>query len=499
MKTPLIRTSVLLLLGVSCLVIVSIALARSTSVFDQLNLVMDVRHEIVRNYVEDVDQEELIEHAVRAMVQSLDDRYSTYLKPEDLEPMDNMVQDRFTGIGAEITIDDATDRLQIVTPLEDSPAWRAGIMPADVILEIDGVATAELFADLDRAKKLRVAISRLKGEAGTPVLIEVRHESGEQEHITVVRELINVKGVRGFRRDADNRWSYMLSTVSGIGYIKIRQFTDRTADELRAALDLVTQQQAQGLILDLRFNPGGLLTAAVAVAETFLDAGHTVVSVKGRNVSAKVERSERDDVINGIPLVVLANETSASAAEIVTGALTDNGRAKFVGMRTWGKGSVQQIREIESGGALKITTAYYYLPSGRLIHRRDDSDIWGVDPEDGFFVPMSYREMYQIYLENKVLRPENIVTVTPEWIEENLSDLQLAAAMRTLLGKLATGQWPKVGESGAELLARESKRKNLVAQRDLLHDRLDKVEQELTKLDADSPSASAEPAPEPDP
>ena len=484
------RGRLLLVVAAGLLVVVAASLARTDAAFRQLDLLIDVRHEIVERYVRSVDQHDLAEAAVRGMIDSLEDPHTTYLSAEDLQPLDDQVRDRFTGIGAEITFDEEIEQLRIVTPLEDSPAYRSGVMARDVVLEIDGTPTSAIFEDLPtNAHKLREAISRLKGPADTDVTIRVRHESGEEELVTIRRALIEVKGVRGFRRDADNRWVYMLDAANRIGYVKVRQFTERTADELRAALDELVALDAQGIVMDLRWNPGGLLSAAVAVSDMFLEEGKTIVSVKGRSGPNSVETSTSAQTVTTVPLVVLANEASASASEIVTGALTDNGRAKFVGMRTFGKGSVQQIRKLDrSAGAVKITTAYYYLPNGRLIHRREDSEQWGVDPEDGFFLPMTpaqIRRMHRIAMENRVLPEHGNTPADPDWIERELGDLQLAAGLRAMLGKLATGQWPAVGRAGAEVLAREAKRKNLLASRDLMRERLERIEEELVKLDAE--------------
>ena len=468
--------------------VVSITLARSAGVFDQLDLLIDVRHEIVSGYVEEADQQKMIEAAVHGMVDTLNDPYTIYLPPEQVEVFDDQVLGRFSGIGAEVTIDEQIKRLKIVTPLEDSPAWRSGVMAGDLVLEIDGESTEEL-------RNIFEAVKKLKGPEGSQVRVRVRHESGEEEDITITRALINVKSVRGFRRDENNKWIYMLDPQQKIGYVKIRQFTDRTADELREALDPLSQAEVRGLILDVRFNPGGLLSAAVAVSDIFLDGGKKIVSVRGRAVAEKTEHSKSEGTFSPIPLVIMANEASASAAEIVTGALTDNNRACFIGMRTYGKGSVQQLRMLNGApGAMKITTAFYYLPEGRLIHRREDSEVWGVDPQDGFFVPMppkEIREMRRARAQTDVLQKLNDEAITPEWIEQNLVDRQLAAALAAMVGKLDTGAWPTVGKSGAKILARESRRAELRRRLDLIRETLANVEKELAELDEDGQDEDA--------
>ncbi len=458
------------------------ALARDEmSVFDQIDLLVDIRHEIVSGYVEDPDEKEMVEAAVRGMIKSLDDPYTVFLSPEELEPFDKQVRGSFSGIGAEIDIHE--DRLRIVSPLEESPAWKAGVHAGDIVLEIDGMTTKDI--------KITEAVRRLTGPVGTKVVILVRHESGEEAEIEITRAVINVQTVKGFRRDSDNHWDYLLDRENGVGYIRITQFTSGTAQGVREAVEELTAAGARGLILDMRFNPGGLLESAVDVSDMFLDAGQRIVSIKGRVVAERAHDATDEGTVTNLPLVVLANEGSASASEIVTGALSDNKRAKFVGRRTFGKGSVQQVRMLEGGnGAVKITNAYYYLPSGRNIHRREGEDVWGVDPDDGYHVPMTpeqVRKMISVRRDGDVLRQEGgegSPAITPDWIESELADLQLAAGLRAVLGKIETGNWPVVGEAGADVLARSSKRANLVRQRDLITERLDEIAEELAKLDS---------------
>ncbi len=497
-------TVMLLTLITGCvLVLVSQTLARRTGAFEQIDLLADIRHLIVSGFVEEPDQEQMIESAVRGMVESLNDPYTIFLDLDELEPFDRQVHGSFSGIGAEVTIDPDLKRLKIVSPLEDSPAWDAGIMAGDIILEIEGVSTFEM--------SLPKAVKQLTGKEGTPVEIVIQHESGEVRKLTIIRQRINIQTVRGLRRGADNHWVFMLNPDQGIGYIRITQFTTKTAGELRAALDQLRDRQMRGLILDVRFNPGGLLESAVEVSDMFLDGGKQIVSVKGRVVPEHVQKSDSPDTIPNIPIVVLANEASASAAEIVTGALSDNGRAKFIGARTYGKGSVQQVRKLDNDlGALKITYAYYYLPSGRNIHRREDAEVWGVDPDDGFYVPMTFeqaRQMIQIRRDGDVLRPDNgdaqALEVTPEWLENELADPQLAAAVRALIGKLESGLWPTVGQAGIDQIIKQTQRRNLTHQRQRLMDRLDLINDKLAELDraqegeAGAEELSAEP-PEPD-
>jgi carboxyl-terminal processing protease len=310
--------------------------------------------------------------------------------------------------------------------------------------------------------------------------------------------------IKGFRRAGDTHWDFMLDDANKIGYVRLLQFTDKTAGDLRAALDKLRASGVKGLILDVRFNPGGLLESAVEVCNMFLDKGQRIVSVKGRIVPESVEYANGEGEMPPIPMVILANEASASAAEVVTGALSDNHRAVFIGTRTFGKGSVQQVYSLDNQlGALKMTNAYYYLPNGRNIHRRENSDTWGVDPADGYYVlmaPSEIKKMVEVRRDSDVLRKDNgeqdVSSVTPEWIKKNLADPQLAAGLKAVQGKLRTGDWPKVGESGAAELAKRSRHDNLQRQRVAVAQRLDEIDAQLDKLDgtAARPEAPKKPS-----
>jgi len=476
---------VLAALAVTLTAIVLPGWAKTISPLDQLSLVMDVRHQIVRTYVEEPDQEEMAHAAVRGMIESLEDPYTTYLAPEDLGDFDKQVHGTFSGIGAEVDIDEEEKRLRIVSPLEDSPAWRAGVLPGDIVLEINGESTEDM--------SIREAVNQLTGEAGTEVTLLVRHRTGEKQTITIVRDQIVVPTVRGLYRNPDNTYHYMIDPQRGIGYIKLSQFTDQTVVDLRRELSALKQQGLKGLILDVRGNPGGLLSAAVGVSDTFLPAGKTVVSVKGRAAPNQTHESTDDIAETDFPLVVLANESSASASEIVTGALTDNDRAMFIGTRTFGKGSVQHVYSLEHAlGALKITTAYYYIPSGRKIHRVADAEVWGVDPHDGFYVPMTAEQMIEMrkkMASKMVEREEGSVPypeqVTPDWLHEELSDPQLAAALTSMIGKLGDGEWIEVGESGIERQTLLSERERLVSRRARVNEALEEINDRINEIDVE--------------
>lgn len=465
----------------------AITLARKTNVFDQIELLVDIRHEIVNEYVEEPDQTRMTEQAVKGMVEALEDPYTVYLPPSEVSDFEKQVRATFSGIGAEV--DQNENRPRIVTPLEGSPAWKAGVLAGDIILEIDGTSTLNM--------KISDAVKRLTGPEGTQVAIKVRHENGEEKTFNITRARINVQTVKGLRRNADLHWDFMIDPQQKIGYARLSQFSDNTADELKAALDGLVAQGVKGLILDVRFDPGGLLEAAAEISDLFLKSGQRIVSIKGRRVPERVIEAKTDNSpLEQIPIVILANEASASAAEILTGALSDNERAVFIGTRTFGKGSVQQVKMLDSGeGALKITNAYYYLPNGRNIHRREKSDVWGVDPKDGFYVPMGteqIRKMIEKRRDADVLRKGNSATqptITPEWIESELADPQLAAALRAVSGKLQSNQWPKVGQSNVAALVKINEKQKLIKRRETIETALSEVNKSLARLD--DPSAPA--------
>jgi len=471
------RLSFIVLLTALLVVLTDAWAAKQADTFKQLDLLLEVRHELVDSYVEEPDQIDLVEAAVQGMVESLDDPYTVFVPAEHYDQFADRLTGSFSGIGAEIDMQDGRPR--IVTPLEDSPAWKAGIMAGDLILEVDGKSTQD--------ESQMEVIKWIKGEPGTDVVLHIRRETGDELDLTITRAHIDVKTVRGARRLADQSFDYMLDPINKIGYIRVTQFTGITADELRAALEVLNEQEAKGLILDLRFDPGGLLDSAVAVSDMFLTEGKRIVSTEGRKWPKQVFDATDDTVMPDTPLVVLANEFSASASEVVTGALSDNERALFVGTRTFGKGSVQQVRELDSGlGALKLTGAYYFLPSGRNIHRKPDAEVWGVDPDEGQYVHMTneqYEKMIETRRDADTIRAENghsdSAEVTPEYIEQTMHDPQLAAALSAVLGKIQDDDWPTVGLANVQELVRLHEREQLERRRSLLLEELHRVEAEL--------------------
>jgi carboxyl-terminal processing protease len=342
----------------------------------------DTLDQVERNYVKDVSRRELMEAAIHGILNKLDP-YSNYISPEDIGRFKSSVENQFGGIG--IQIGPENGQLKIISPLVGTPAYRAGLESGDVILEIDGKSAEGISMD--------DAVKQLKGEAGTKVALTIRHPgSANKETLTITRELVRVETVLSDRRKGDDSWDFMLDHDKHIGYIRVSAFSRDTAQDLKKALVELEREGLKGLILDLRFNPGGLLTSAIEVSDLFVADGK-IVSTKGRNTAERVWEAQKEGTFEGFKMVVLVNHYSASASEIVAACLQDNHRAVIIGERTWGKGSVQNVIELEGGkSALKLTTAGYHRPNGKNIHRfpdAKDTDEWGVMPDEGYEVKLN--------------------------------------------------------------------------------------------------------------
>ena len=321
--------------------------AAKTETYNQLNLFADVFERIRANYVKDVDDEELIEAAINGMLTSLDP-HSTYLNSKKYENMRVQTSGEFGGLGIEVTMDKGV--ILVVAPMDDTPAYRAGVQAGDYITKIDGEQINGL--------TLNEAVDKMRGKVGTDIDVTIVRE-GESDviEITITRAIIEVQSVRHRIEDE-------------IGYVRISSFTEKTTSGLREALAEIDEElgeNLQGIVLDLRNNPGGLLDQAVDVSSAFLDRGE-IVSTRTRN-DRNIQRynAKPGDNIDKKSLVVLINGGSASASEIVAGALQDHERAVVVGTQSFGKGSVQTVMPLSTDGAMSLTTAYYFTPSGNSI------------------------------------------------------------------------------------------------------------------------------------
>ncbi|RME33982.1 MAG: S41 family peptidase [Gammaproteobacteria bacterium] len=308
----------------------------------------EVFAKIKSDYVEEVSDETLLENAIRGMLTGLDP-HSSYLDQEDFKQLQEGTSGEFGGLGIEVGMEDGF--IRVIAPIDGTPAQRAGIRAGDLIIRLDDTPVKGM--SLDEAVKL------MRGKPGTPITLTVVREGEEKPiRITVVRAVIKVRSVRSETLEP------------GYGYVRITTFQSRTGEDLKKALRQLQEKSGgrlRGLVLDLRNNPGGVLSAAVEVADAFLDEG-LIVYTEGRIEDSELKYTAKpDDLLHGAPLVVLVNGGSASASEIVAGALQDHRRAIVMGRQTFGKGSVQTILPMTNGTAIKLTTARYFTPSGRSI------------------------------------------------------------------------------------------------------------------------------------
>ena len=309
----------------------------------KLALVFEVARD---NFVEEADEKKMLEGAMAGMLGALDP-HSSYLSADDFKEFSDKSHGEFGGLGIQITSDRGAVR--VIAPIDDTPAARAGIKPGDYITHIDDDQVFDL--------TLNQAVKKMKGRPGTKVKLTIISDGQEPRTITLKRAIIKVKSVKFEEKGDDKK----------IGYIRISDFGATTAKELRDALNALEKKDVIGYVLDVRNNPGGYLTAAIDVSDAFLDSGE-IVSTRGKN-KTDIERTfaKPGDLANGKPVVVLINHGSASASEIVAGALQDNGRGLVMGSQSFGKGSVQQQKPLGDGTAIHITIARYYTPSGRSI------------------------------------------------------------------------------------------------------------------------------------
>ncbi|MBI2204340.1 MAG: S41 family peptidase [Candidatus Rokubacteria bacterium] len=347
MKKALVIGSLLVVLTLSLGGSAASKSTNGSATYEQLRLFTEVLSIVQNQYVDEVPPKELIYSAIKGTLRGLDP-HSSFLDPESYREMQVETSGSFGGLGIEITLKD--DILTVVAPIEGTPAYRAGLHTGDRIVKIDGLVTKDM--------SLPDAVKRMRGKPGSKVTISVMREGlTEPRDYEITREQIRVQSVRSH------------DMGGGIFYIRLRQFQEQTPSDLDQTLDRFAKAGMRSLILDLRNNPGGLLTAAVEVSEKFVDDGKLVVYTEGRVRNQNMRFSAHAKKgYNALPMVVLVNQGSASASEIVAGALQDWGRAMVVGTQTFGKGSVQTIIPLSDGSGLRLTTAKYFTPKGRSIH-----------------------------------------------------------------------------------------------------------------------------------
>ena len=333
---------------------VSEAQSNRQETYKQLNLFGDVFQRVQEQYVEEVTDKELIESAISGMLQSLDP-HSSYLSAESYKDMQVKTKGTFGGLGIEITMEDGV--VKVVSPIDETPAALAGMQSGDLIIGINGESI--------RGLSINDAVSQLRGPIGSNVTITVVRNKQEPFELVIKRDIIKIRSVKH-------------NIINNVGYIRLTTFSETTTEGMKNSIKKIQGElgkKFQGLILDLRNNPGGLLNQSISVSDSFLDRGE-IVSTKGRkNEDASRVFAKKGDVINGKPLVVLINSGSASASEIVAGALKDHSRAIIIGTRSFGKGSVQSIIPLPGNGAMRLTTSRYYTPSGVSIQAK------GIEPD----------------------------------------------------------------------------------------------------------------------
>lgn len=443
--------------------------------------IIRLRALVVDRFVDDGDAIAMQRSAMDAMVRSLGDPYSEYMPPEVERAFRDRLKGSYVGIGVELAPTDG--RPVVITALDDSPAMEAGIVPGDVIVAVDGTDTAgTTWTGLD---------SLLVGDADSRVRLDLRGADGTPRSVEVRRALIETPSVKGLRRTAEG-WAHVLDPDRRIAYLRIASFSDRTLEELDAALARIRAGGVSGIVLDLRGNGGGSVPAGIGTADRFLAQG-AIVSTRGRGTEGRTwdATPSPDDV--RVPMVVIVNEGSASATEFVAGALRDQRRAKLVGTRTFGKGTVQEIIPMPDGvGAVKLSVERYYLPGGEGVARTAGSPRWGVEPDSGFRVPMNASQQRAASVARQAreaapgtpaaARAPAVDWASPASIREHAADPQLAAALDAMQGYLDGCEWPVVGSVSGDVGAGNDELRASIEERRMLLDRMQEIDRQISRL-----------------
>ena len=397
-----------------------------------------------QKYVDQIDSERLVHGAIRGLLRELDP-YSGYITPAQLPTFERRNQGEYIGIGIEIGF--RNGRLVVITPIEGSPAAQAGIASEDMILFIGEHNTKGLSVfDVE---------ALLIGSADTTVQLRVQRKNEPKPRVfSITRGPVNLKTVRGFSRHPDGTWNYWINPDQTIAYIRVANFLDNTLRDFEQALMQLGESEPTGLIIDLRFNPGGIMQQAIALVDRFVERG-LILSTVSRRSAIRKYFATRSHTMSKVRLAVLINSGSASSSEIVSGALQDHGRATIVGERSFGKGSVQHLIYLKgSGGAVKLTTAHYQLPSGRILHRTPQnasSDDWGIRPDEPIELSpseesdllKSWHRLDQAYARTES-HPSNgsdgATLRSPRHERRPTLDPQLQAALAVLRNQHANGQ-----------------------------------------------------------
>ncbi|HLA86164.1 MAG TPA: S41 family peptidase [Thermoguttaceae bacterium] len=417
-----------------------VACALQSDRFGRL-LVYSMR-QIDQRYLEKVDRERLFEGAMQGMTRRIQeeygDDYTDYVTPADAKPFNEELDAEFGGLGIMLVKPDDDERITVLWPMVDSPAYKAGILAGDVILKIDGQSTEGMSPEK--------AVKLIHGEIGQPVTLSVLHKGAAKPvDVTVRRAMIKNETVFGDRRKPDGSWEYFLKGEDRIAYVRIEAVAENTPAELRKALDSLTEHGVRGLILDLRFNGGGYLGAAWEICNLFVDSG-MIVSTVGRDGGKRQDfTATPGKKYTGFPIAVLVNKYSASAAEIIAACLQDHRRAVIVGQRSYGKGLVQELLYLDHNkgtrrGVLKVTSSSYWRPSGVNINRSKKSkgsDPWGVRPDKGYEVIVKEKDFGRLLLSRRrhelgLKEPEPSGDAKKQAENEPFFDPQLDAAVKYL-------------------------------------------------------------------
>ncbi|HEV8378995.1 MAG TPA: S41 family peptidase [Tepidisphaeraceae bacterium] len=420
---------------------------------DVRDLLRDLRD--MNDKTVDLPEEVLVSEFADGAFAALDP-FSNIIWPSDWEEFQKTTKGEFSGVGIQIQTDEAGN-LKVVSPLEDSPAYKAGIKPEWIITHIEGKSAKWI--------SLNQAVKQITGPPGTPVKLTIKDTKANVKDYTLIRDTIKVASIKGWIHRPGGGWDYFIDPDNKIGYIRLTNFTKTTSDDLSKAISDMSRSGARGILLDLRYNPGGLLNSATDVVDKFITDG-TIVSTRPDRPDSPnqptVSSAHRNREEVNTPIIVLVNQYSASASEIVSGALKDHKRALIVGERTFGKGSVQMLYPLGQGqqqAVLKLTTSHYYLPNGKCIHREENSKEWGVDPDvqvemtpDQMRAALGARQEFDILrdaapapakgeaLPEKTEKVEEAVAVTKKNKDPLSVDAQLSAALLLMRLELAGAQ-----------------------------------------------------------